>query len=115
MTAPFQRIVIIGLGQIGTSIALALRKQKWKSIGIDGQGAGRVGKLNLGKNDFVILAVPVRTILHYLSFLPSGPLIMDVGSTKGSIVRAAERRRLRFIGAHPIAGTEREGAAAGDP
>ncbi len=118
------RVIIVGLGQIGTSIALALRRRRWagKIIGIDrqglpsgGQGAGRVNQLNLGPNDFVILAVPVRTILHYLSLLPKGPLIMDVGSTKRSIVSIARRRELRFVGAHPVAGTEKSGPGAGDP
>jgi prephenate dehydrogenase len=43
--------------------------------------------------------------------MPKGPLIVDVGSTKSAIMAEVSRRRLRFVGCHPIAGTEVPGAA----
>lgn len=142
MAAKFKRAVIVGVGQIGASLGMALlaRRLAREVVGI---GRGR-RNLALAKrrravssfrtirslkelrtfpfrgDDLVILASPVFAIGEAIRFLPrgsrraGGPLVIDVGSTKVSIVRAAGRRRLRFIGSHPITGTERGGAAAGN-
>ncbi len=73
--------------------------------------------------DLIVLATPVQTITDFLEMIPApfikkmkrGMVITDVGSTKRSIVRLAERRicgPAAFVGGHPIAGTERSGAQA---
>jgi prephenate dehydrogenase len=52
------------------------------------------------------------------SALPSGCIVTDVGSVKGALVDVAERLippHARFVGAHPIAGKEKTGVAAGSP
>ena len=69
--------------------------------------------------DLVILATPVEMIVPYALRLapsmPPGSILTDVGSTKVQIVQALQRRlpsQVRFVGAHPLAGSERRGLAA---
>src|SRR6185295_14940142 len=71
----------------------------------------------LRRADLAILAVPVRTMVAMLDdvALPATPdlVVTDVGSTKAEIVSVAERlgrtRPLRFVGSHPMAGSEQSG------
>lgn len=130
----FNKVVIVGVGLIGSSIGMNLVQ---KGLAREVIGAGRdTGNLriavrrraihrscpplpkggwgDLSKDDLVILATPVRSIIRYISLLPKEVLVTDVGSTKGSILREAVKRKIRFVGSHPIAGTERGGAAAGE-
>ncbi|HXH49251.1 MAG TPA: prephenate dehydrogenase/arogenate dehydrogenase family protein [Terriglobia bacterium] len=127
----FKRISIIGLGLIGGSWALALKKLGHAAhrIGFDApevlsqaieSGAVHGSASNLDeavrKADLVILATPVGKILELLPRLktsaPSNALITDVGSTKQRIM--AQARELSdggplFLGGHPLAGKERSG------
>lgn len=129
----FNKVIIIGVGQIGASIGMnlvarrlakevvgvgrhpknlreAMRRKAIHRVGtIRTEGATRRGELS----DLIILATPVRTIRDLLKKMPKGSLIIDVGSTKSSIVKEARSHGLRFIGCHPIAGTERGGVQAG--
>jgi prephenate dehydrogenase len=140
----FDKAVIIGVGQIGASTGMNLvtKRLAKEVIGV-GRDAGNlrqalrckaVNKIvgaklvfthqgrsrgspllaHLSSNDLVILATPVRTIRDLLKKMPRGPLIIDVGSTKATIVAEAKGRGLRFIGCHPIAGTEVPGAAGAE-
>ncbi len=133
MTDSVKRIIVVGLGQIGTSIALGLRRKGVEMIAVDtdphhleiaqkrgircyrSEETGDILLFDLKESDLVILAVPVLSICRYLEILPPGPLIMDVGSTKEKPMAVAARRGLRFIGAHPVAGTEKSGPEAGNP
>jgi len=70
--------------------------------------------------DLVVLATPVDTYERHLkqwaSVLESGAIVTDVGSVKGALVELAEGllpSSARFVGAHPIAGREKTGVAAG--
>jgi prephenate dehydrogenase len=71
--------------------------------------------------DLVILATPVRTILHLLAELPrlrpDGCLVLDIGSTKQVICEAMEALPEAFaaIGGHPMCGRETAGLAAATP
>jgi prephenate dehydrogenase len=71
----------------------------------------RVAELN-------VLATPVDTIVHLLPVLldglPEGATVMDLGSTKELICRAADAhpRRAQFVAVHPMAGTENSGPGA---
>jgi prephenate dehydrogenase len=127
----FKRISIIGLGLIGGSWALALKKLGHAAhrIGFDAPGvleqAVKSGALHEGVQDInkavrnadlVILATPVGKILELLPRLKtsalSKALITDVGSTKQRIM--AQARELQaagplFLGGHPLAGKERSG------
>jgi prephenate dehydrogenase len=135
------KLVVIGVGLIGASCALALR-----AAGTVGQvvGIGR-SRANLDRAlargaidrglmlddgwvhevagaDLVLIAIPVaqyRSVLASLAdALDERTVITDAGSTKQDVVLAARetlRSRLpQFVPGHPIAGNERSGAEAGD-
>jgi prephenate dehydrogenase len=129
---PFERVAIVGLGLIGGSLALAIRR-KWSGgliIAVDRKDvleagmrmhAADVSADDLGMiagADLVVLAAPVRRNIDVLrqlpDFLDGEALITDVGSTKGEIAQAARSLpdRLTFIGGHPLAGAARGGIAA---
>jgi prephenate dehydrogenase len=127
-----RRLAIVGVGLLGGSLAKAARARGLASeiVGV-GRDAGRLeagrrdGVLDrittdLGEGvrdaDVVVLGAPVLAILPLLDAVAavSGPetIVTDVGSTKGAIVAAAARcPGLRFVGSHPMAGSERSGYA----
>lgn len=131
----FKRVVIIGTGFIGGSIALGIKKNglAQEVIGISRRrktlllaskiGAIDKGSLDIGVAggaDLVILAAPVGTILDLASALAKvvsrDCIVTDAGSTKKEIVSRLEKIFPRFVGAHPLAGSEKQGiqyAAAG--
>ncbi|WP_432472207.1 bifunctional prephenate dehydrogenase/3-phosphoshikimate 1-carboxyvinyltransferase [Amphritea sp. HPY] len=133
-----KRILIVGLGLIGGSLAKALRSRTicQTVIGYDRDQAELDTGLRLGvideaatdlmgaveNADVVVLAVPVKameTVLaEMLPALRSETIITDVGSVKGNVVRAAEQLfgavPENFIPGHPIAGSEKSGVAAAD-
>lgn len=121
---------IIGLGQIGGSLALAFRKERlFKEIyGYDldrnilkiaasrGLVDGAFSNLEkvVGEADLVILSIPVRQIISILpkvaKHLKPTALLCETGSTKLEILRAVMRLKIKnYIGIHPVAGTEKEG------
>ena len=100
----FKKITIIGVGLIGGSLGLALKKKnpKFKISGIDkleiiekaiARGAIDEGTINLENGikeaDIIIIATPVKTIIDLLprinSFIKKGCIVTDTGSTKGQI------------------------------
>jgi prephenate dehydrogenase len=127
----FKRISIIGLGLIGGSWALALKRLGYaaRRVGCDrpdvldhaiSSGAIHEGAQDVAETvrdaDLVILATPVGKILDLLpqleSSTPSHALITDVGSTKNRIVQRAKEFPARgplFLGGHPLAGKEQSG------
>jgi len=128
----FKGVLIIGLGLIGGSIAVSLKKEgfKGKIYGFDLSEERVKTALEMGavdeaftdlkevpwdKIDLVIIATPVKTfekVAHQIKpFLKESTVVTDVGSVKGELVEKLERIFYpnRFIGAHPIAGTEKEG------
>jgi len=136
MTAPlFKKIVIFGVGLIGGSFALALRRasavgevvgfgrsettlQQAMQLGIiDRIGTGLA---ELGDADLVLLATPVGQMAELMAriapHLGAHTLITDGGSTKGDVVAAARAnlgdRIAQFVPAHPVAGAEKSGAGA---
>ena len=126
-------ISIIGLGLIGGSISLALKHRGHKPgrvIGFDSNpGHGNVA-LRLGlvdelmeleqaveAADLLIIAIPVDATLHVLPNvlnMVKKQVVMDVGSAKSEICRAADRHpnRSRFVASHPMWGTEFSGPVA---
>ena len=77
-------------------------------------------KEGVAEADVVVLATPVDTYERHLSewasCLRPDAIVTDVGSVKGALVDHAERtlpQGVRFVGAHPIAGKEKTGVAAG--
>jgi prephenate dehydrogenase len=127
------KLAVIGVGLIGGSFALALKKAKAVSHVV---GVGRSEQnLKLARErgivdsiapdaamaardaDLVLVAAPVAQFENIFSSLhDSRALITDGGSTKRDVIAAA-RKGLgsgigRFVPAHPIAGAEKSGAAA---
>ncbi|MDO8519629.1 MAG: prephenate dehydrogenase/arogenate dehydrogenase family protein [Deltaproteobacteria bacterium] len=129
----FERVAIVGVGLIGGSLGLEIRKKKLAKQVI-GYGRSR-GNLNAALKigaidraaanlegavfgaDLVLLCGPVSSIIDQLKGLSGmvhpGALVMDVGSTKREIVRASRflPSGVSFVAAHPMAGTEQSGAS----
>ncbi|MFL9843022.1 prephenate dehydrogenase [Flavobacterium rhizosphaerae] len=125
-------ITIIGLGLIGGSLALDIKKAFPQAVitGIDASTQHLEEALSLGiirqkgiledvrDADWVILAVPVDVITkvlpQVLDNVGEETIVFDAGSTKAAICRSVEKhpRRRNFIAAHPIAGTEFSGPSA---
>lgn len=122
----FQKVAIVGVGLLGASIGMGLKKRKIaKHVCGFFRHEGKIKKALLkeavdeGTNnlalavqnaDLVILCSPVDDIVALLKKLKSlkcRALITDVGSTKKEILRAASG--LRFVGSHPLAGSEHSG------
>jgi cyclohexadieny/prephenate dehydrogenase len=137
MTAPmFERVALIGLGLIGSSLSHAMRRRDLARfiVGHAQSEKTREAALRLGLvtsvyasaaeaahgADLVILCVPVgacgplaRTMTPALK---AGAILTDVGSVKGAVVRdvgPAVPKDVHFIPGHPIAGTEHSGPEAG--
>jgi len=126
-----KRIAVIGLGLIGGSLALELKKSTWATIyGIDKNPDHLQKALELGiifkkaaidivkEVDVVIIAVPVNIIplitLQVLDLINDNTLVFDVGSTKSAVCKAVKEhpKRGNFVANHPIAGTEFSGPEA---
>jgi prephenate dehydrogenase len=129
------RLGIIGLGQIGGSVAAALRRNgaPYHLSGRDRDGElARLAKrrrmirsvfnsdVDLIKNvDILVLALPMFDIHRLLEeqrrLLEEKVLVMDTGSTKQDVIGIVERLKMRnFVGGHPYAGTEKSAPAAWD-
>lgn len=118
-----RRAAIVGTGLIGGSIGLALRRKGWHVTGDDRDEATVIRAVELGALDAVgrdpdaqitFLATPVRSVAQAArDALATGPgIVTDVGSVKGSIVEAVGDSR--FIGGHPMAGSEQDGIDGAD-
>lgn len=136
MAIHFKQVAIVGVGLIGGSLGMILRR---KSLADSVVGVGRrvenlkvaveLGAIDryvahpregIRDADLVILAAPVDTyerhLMEWASALQPGTIVSDVGSVKGRLVERLERLMpdgVRFVGAHPIAGKEKTGVAAG--
>jgi prephenate dehydrogenase len=66
--------------------------------------------------DLVVLAAPISRVTELVEDLPpTDALITDVASAKSAIVRRAEDLKLRFVGGHPMAGSQLSGVANASP
>ncbi len=126
-------VTFIGLGLIGGSVAISLRKRGFATrlIGVDASAehAGQALELGLvnevllldqavAQADLVVLAIPVnaaRELLpRLLDLLKKDAVLVDMGSTKGGICAVARTHpnRSRYVASHPMAGTEYSGPTA---
>ncbi len=125
--ALYRKITIVGVGLLGGSVGLAIKKNRMADH-VTGffrhprkiKDAKRLGCVDDGTSDFdeavrdsdlIVLGSPVDDIvkrLVRLRAIGSPALITDTGSTKREIVKAAGN--LNFVGAHPLAGSEQSGA-----
>lgn len=115
------KIAVVGLGQIGGSVALKLREtgENPDLFDIDDSICRRIG----GKRedfrghgyDLVVLALHTDILLEEMKTLPRDNLYLDTASVKVPVVEAASANALKLIGGHPIAGNERKGPDSWDP
>ena len=129
---------VIGLGLIGGSLALDLKRRGFASrtLGVEkdsvaAQAARTIGLVDevtdldtcIAQSDIIIVAVPVGTAVKLvpsiLDAFPQGSdkIVIDVCSTKEQICRATQYhpRRGQFVSTHPMAGTEYSGPWAAQP
>ena len=132
----FERIALIGIGLIGSSLARVIREKGLaKTIVVSSRSSEtleRAHALELGDSyttsaseavrdaDLVIVSVPVgasgKVARDIAENLKPGAIVTDVGSTKKSVVeqmRPVLPDNVHFIPGHPIAGTEHSGPDAG--
>lgn len=135
----YQTITIIGVGLIGGSLGLAIRRKhpETRIIGVSSpaaiQSAIDIDAITEGFGynelegavkdaDLVFLCTPIHRIQGLLTLLApllhAGTLVTDVGSTKRVITRHAAEvlpSGVHFVGGHPMAGAENRGVGAADP
>lgn len=129
-----QRVTIVGVGLIGASFGLALRKAGFAGsiVGVSSprsiEAALERGAIDSGmkledavpQSDLIFLSQPISGIIATLTQLDplvrSSMLVTDAGSTKVQIERTAMMwlRNCQFVGGHPMAGKAQRGAEAAD-
>jgi prephenate dehydrogenase len=115
---------IVGVGLVGGSVGLAAKAAGWEVVGVDApivlEEAAALGAIDRASTikeargaDLVVLAAPISKVADLVGDLaPTDALVTDVASTKTRIVRAAEAAGLsRFVGGHPMAGSQLSGVA----
>ena len=134
-----QNIAILGLGLMGASLALALKKRgfRGKITGYARREETRLQALESGMVDAVfadpadavrdadlaVICVPIWTIARLAEqisgALKPGAVVTDVGSTKSELLKTMNDvfrgNAACFVGSHPIAGSEKTGLEAGNP
>ncbi len=132
----FNKIALIGVGLIGGSFALSLKKARAVKhvVGLDRHLTSLKAALQLGiidsftddmasavaDADLIVIATPVAQTTKILSaiypYLQPNTIVTDVGSTKADVVLAArnslQEKASQFVPAHPIAGREKNGPEA---
>ena len=115
---------VVGLGLIGGSIAMALGEQGWTVCGVDSDPVrqkqaverGVVGRAGLEADASVtFVAVPPKSMTSAVrdALEATRGVVTDVGSVKAAV--CAEIDDVRFVGGHPMAGSELEGLDGADP
>lgn len=120
---------IVGLGLMGGSLARAVSARGARVLGYD-RNAGHLEQAlregvvrealghdlsGMERADIVVLALPVDATCHAMTMLARraarARLLMDLASTKQSVVSCAESAGIgeRFVGAHPLTGSHRSG------
>ena len=133
----FESVLIYGMGMMGASLAHALKNE----AGFTGKVAGIVRtrksadfirnyaladqiivsetledarKLKTAEYDLIVLGLPVASIVKLMPLLPEFQgIVTDMSSTRSEVqAAAAQRPDLRFVGAHPMCGSENRGPSA---
>ena len=131
-----QVVGVIGLGLIGGSLALDLRRRGFASrtLGVEKDSVAAQAALTIGlvdevtdldtcvkEADIIVVAVPVgaavKLVTQILDKIGDNQIVIDVCSTKEQICRATQYhpRRGQFVSTHPMAGTEYSGPWAAQP
>ncbi len=128
----FKRITIIGLGLIGGSLGLSIKRHRFarEVVGVSRRRKtltralkiGAVDRVTLNSTegikdaDLIILATPILKIIDIFKRikenLKEGCIVIDVGSTKNFVSRKIEKEIpecVSYVGCHPMAGSEKKG------
>jgi prephenate dehydrogenase len=118
-----RRVALVGTGLIGGSVGLALRAGGWHVTGSDLDPAIAARALELGVLDAIgedpeaeltVVAVPVGAVPDAARpALAAGGVVTDVGSVKAPVVASVDHPR--FVGGHPMAGSEALGVDGARP
>lgn len=125
--SPSRRAEVVGLGLIGCSVARAMRREGWTVTGNDIDEKREVRALEIGAVDqigddadaeVVFLATPAAPVAGIANAILGDPrrqrvIVTDVSGVKVPVVGAIPHPR--FIGGHPMAGSEQEGPDGSDP
>jgi len=134
----FNQVTIIGVGLIGGSLGLAIKKKRLarQVIGFSRRQktisqalklkAIDKGTLDLNKaikgSDLIVLATPAETIIKLAKLIAKivkeDCIVTDVGSCKAKIIASLEKnfpKNIKFIGGHPLAGSEKKGVVFACP
>ncbi|MER2258664.1 MAG: prephenate dehydrogenase/arogenate dehydrogenase family protein, partial [Priestia megaterium] len=131
-----ENVFVIGLGLIGGSLALNIKKthhhldvigfdinqeqlELAKTLGVIDQAASSLQQ-GAEQADYIVIAIPVTQaaeVLKQLEYftLKQSVIVTDVGSTKEEVVKTAGAliaKGIEFIGGHPMAGSHKSGVAA---
>ncbi len=133
-----ERVAIVGLGLIGGSLGLALRRARLPGLEVVGHDrepkvagqARRLGAVDryewnllsaVSKANLVIIATPVQAVAEVMrqiaGHLPEGCVVTDTSSTKAQVMAWAEEylpETVSFVGGHPMAGKEVSGPDGAD-
>ncbi|MDR3325946.1 MAG: prephenate/arogenate dehydrogenase family protein [Rhodospirillaceae bacterium] len=136
MTTLFEKVTIVGIGHIGSSIARVIKRDKLSDliVALDSNLDHCVKAIELGivdvandnfveainDSDLIVLATPIGTysdlITKIAPYLKTGTIVSDVGSVKTSVLRDVIPllpKDVNFVPGHPIAGTENSGPTSG--
>ncbi len=122
----FNKVAIVGVGLIGGSMGLALKKKQLAKqvVGVSRHKestilAKKIGAIDIGSQslniisgaDLVIFATPVKTIINLApeisKIISKGCIVTDVGSSKSEIVSKLQKIFPHYIGSHPLSGSEK--------
>ena len=116
------RAAIVGAGLMGGSLGMALRAQGWFVTGDDTDALRVVRGIELGAfdaagvdpaADVTFICTPVLSVADLArKALENGGIVTDIGSVKQPIVEEVDHPR--FVGGHPMAGSEQEGIEGAD-
>jgi prephenate dehydrogenase len=118
------RATVVGTGLIGGSIGLALRSRGWRVSGVDrdddrlarARAVGAIDSIGFdAESELTFIATPVGDIAEAAkqALRETRGLVTDVGSVKAPIARLVDDAR--FIGGHPMAGSEQDGLDGANP
>lgn len=111
---------IVGLGLMGGSLGLALRREGWDVAGVDRDPAaverarqvGAIGSADAAAADLLVLAVPVLAMPAVLRQVSPAVLVTDLCSTKVEVERWAAEAGVQLVGGHPLCGSDQSGIEA---
>lgn len=122
------RVAVLGTGLIGTSVALALSRVGWDTIGWDPDPTVVAALTDLRSfdelattsdaamtgADLVVLAAPPSAVPTMLAAIETPALVTDVAGVKAGVIEVGNRLD-HFVSSHPMAGREVSGPEAASP